>query len=50
MGPSLFIGIICLLFGILIFVFPDLLNYLVAAFLVIIGILAIIRGITSPRW
>jgi len=51
MGPSTFIGIVCLLFGILIFIFPDLLSYLVATFLVIIGILAIIGGTAfTRRW
>ena len=48
-GPSAFIGIFCLIFGILIFVLPELLSYLVATFLVIIGILTIIGNVAFPR-
>jgi uncharacterized membrane protein HdeD (DUF308 family) len=50
MRPSAFIGVVCLLFGILIFIFPDLLSYLVATFLIIIGALAIIGSPTFRRW
>jgi len=50
MRPSIFIGIVCLLFGILIFIFPNLLSYLVATFLIVIGVLAIIGSVRSTRW
>ncbi len=49
MRPSIFIGIVCLLFGILIFIFPNLLSYLVATFLIIIGVLAIIGSARFTR-
>ncbi len=34
-------GVIALLFGVLIFFFPKFLNYLVAAYLIIVGIIQI---------
>lgn len=42
---GLAMGIISLVFGILILLIPRILNYLVAIYLIIIGLLAIIRGI-----
>ncbi len=50
MRPLLFLGVVCLLFGILIVIFPNLLSYLVATFLIIIGALAIIGSLTFRRW
>ena len=50
MRPLAFLGAVCLLFGILIFVFPNLLSYLVATFLIVIGALAIIGSLTFRRW
>ena len=50
MRPLVSLGVVCLLFGILIFVFPNLLSYLVATFLIIIGALAIIGSLTFRRW
>ncbi len=37
-------SVIALLFGLLIFAFPRLLNYLVAAYLVIIGLIGILAA------
>jgi hypothetical protein len=42
---GLAMGIISLVFGILILLIPRILNYLVAIYLIIIGLLAIIRGV-----
>ncbi|MBA7503626.1 hypothetical protein ES706_02237 [subsurface metagenome] len=50
MRPLVFIGVVCLLFGILIVIFPNLLSYLVATFLIVIGALAIIGSLTFRRW
>jgi len=36
-------GIIALIFGIIVLIFPHILNYIVAAFLIIIGIIAIVQ-------
>ncbi len=50
MRPLAFLGVVCLLFGILIVIFPNLLSYLVATFLIVIGALAIIGSLTFRRW
>jgi len=50
MRPSVLFGVICLVFGILVFIFPQILNYLVASFLVIVGFLAILGGARFIRW
>ena len=38
-------GILAIIFAILIFVFPKMLNYLVAFYFLIFGVLAVIRAI-----
>ncbi len=38
--------IVALLFGILILIFPRILNYLVAIYLIIVGVLGILAGLT----
>lgn len=42
---GLAMGVIALIFGIIVLVFPKILNYLVAAFLIISGVIAIIQAI-----
>ena len=43
--PQLLIGIVSLALGILILIIPRLLNYIVAAYLVIVGVLAVIAAL-----
>jgi len=52
MRPLVFLGVVCLLFAthLPILIFPNLLSYLVATFLIIIGALAIIGSLTFRRW
>jgi hypothetical protein len=40
--PQLLIGIVSIALGILILIMPRLLNYIVAAYLIIVGVLALI--------
>ncbi len=42
---GLLVGIISVLFGILILVIPRILNYLIAIYLIVVGILAIIAAL-----
>ncbi len=42
--PQLLIGIVSLALGVLILIVPRLLNYIVAAYLIIVGILALIAA------
>ena len=42
---GLLVGIISVLFGILILIIPRILNYLIAIYLIVIGILAIIAAL-----
>lgn len=44
-ASGLAMGIISLVFGILILLIPRILNYLVAIYLIIVGLLAIIRAV-----
>lgn len=44
-GSLLLLGVLSLLAGILIFVVPRILNYIVAAYLVVVGIVWIIAGL-----
>ena len=44
-GNLLALGIVSVLAGILIFVVPKALNYIVAAYLIIVGVLWIIAGV-----
>jgi uncharacterized membrane protein HdeD (DUF308 family) len=39
---GLFLGIASLIFGVIVMIFPKILNYLVGTYLIIIGILAIV--------
>ena len=41
-GAGLFVGIISLVAGIIVMVFPKILNYLVGIYLIIVGIIALI--------
>jgi uncharacterized membrane protein HdeD (DUF308 family) len=41
---SLAIGVITVIFGIVIMIFPKIINYLIGIYLIIIGILAIIQN------
>ena len=41
-GSGLIWGIVTLIFGIIVMVFPKILNYLVGFYLIIVGVLAII--------
>jgi uncharacterized membrane protein HdeD (DUF308 family) len=50
MHPLIPFGIISIIFGILIFIRPELLAYLVGALLIILGVLALFGGIRSIRW
>ena len=55
-GPGLlFNGILCILFGIAILMAPELLAYIVATFLIIIGVSLLVmwwkvRGFSSKKW
>ena len=40
---GLWIGIICIVFGILVLALPDVIRWLVGIFLIVIGILAVMR-------
>jgi len=40
---GLWMGIIAIVFGVLVLVFPDLLRWLVAIFLIVVGVLGISR-------
>ena len=40
---GLWTGIICIVFGILVLAFPDILRWLLGIFLIVIGISAIVR-------
>jgi len=40
-------GIVTLFFGVIIIIFPKLLNFLVGAYLIIFGLLAVIGAITG---
>jgi uncharacterized membrane protein HdeD (DUF308 family) len=42
---GLFWGIITIIFGIIVLIFPKILNYLVGIYLVVIGLLAILSSI-----
>jgi len=42
MNGSLFVGIASLIFGIIVLVFPKILNYLVGAYLIVVGVVALI--------
>ncbi len=42
--PQLLIGIVSIVLGILILIMPRLLNYIVAAYLIIVGVLALIAA------
>ena len=42
--PQLLIGIVSIALGILILIMPRLLNYIVAAYLIIVGVLALIAA------
>ncbi len=42
---DLTVGVITVLFGIIVMIFPKILNYLIGAYLIIIGILAIAQAI-----
>jgi uncharacterized membrane protein HdeD (DUF308 family) len=44
-ASSILFGVISVVVGILIFIFPRLLNYIIAAYLIIIGVTAILSGI-----
>ena len=44
-GSSLLFGIISLIFGFIVLAFPKILNYLVAFYLIIIGLLTIITAL-----
>ncbi len=44
-GNLLALGIVSVLAGILIFVVPKALNYIVAAYLIVVGVLWIIAGV-----
>ena len=37
------VGILAIVFGVLVFVFPSILNYLVALFLIVFGVMKIIE-------
>jgi hypothetical protein len=43
--PSILFGVLTLAGGILILIFPKILNYIVAGYLIIIGLAAIISGL-----
>ena len=45
MVTGLVMGVIALIFGIVVMIFPRILNYLVGAFLIIAGIIAIIQAV-----
>lgn len=47
--PRLFAGVLMLVFGLLILVLPDLLNLLIAAYLIIEGLLVIIDEYVKSR-
>ena len=40
---GLWMGIIAIVFGVLVLVFPDLLRWVVAIFLIVVGVLGILR-------
>ena len=42
---GLLMGIITLIFGVIVMIFPKILNYLIGGYLIIIGIWAIIQAI-----
>ena len=42
---SILFGVISVVVGILIFIFPRLLNYIIAVYLIIIGLAAVLSGI-----
>ncbi len=42
---DLTVGVITILFGIIVMIFPKILNYLIGVYLIIIGILAIAQAI-----
>ena len=42
---GLWVGIITLVFGVIVMIFPKILNYLIGTYLIIIGILAIIQAV-----
>ena len=42
---GLWVGIITLVFGVIVMIFPKILNYLIGTYLIIIGILAIIQAL-----
>ena len=45
MLTGLVMGVIALIFGIVVMIFPRILNYLVGAFFIIAGIIAIIQAV-----
>jgi uncharacterized membrane protein HdeD (DUF308 family) len=45
-GLGLIGGIVCLIFGIIIMIFPKILNYLVGIWLIVVGIIALIAHFT----
>jgi uncharacterized membrane protein HdeD (DUF308 family) len=44
---SLWAGIISLIFGIIVMIFPKILNYLIGIYLIVIGIIALITYFTK---
>jgi len=47
---GLWMGIASLVFGIIVMIFPKILNYLVGIYLIIIGIMAIIAYLNRKRF
>jgi len=42
---GLWIGILSVIFGIIVMIFPKILNYLIGIYLIIIGVIAIIQAL-----
>jgi hypothetical protein len=43
--PSMIVGLISIIFGIIVLIFPKILNYLVALYLIITGVLMVLPSL-----